>query len=163
MMSKPSHTPKEPPAGRRFFADPKRQQELFKLLAIGASRADAAGKVGTTRRTIWNECDRDPAFKLAVEQAEAEGKVELIKRVFAAGKKDWRAAFAMLQAKYSEWSRNAQDATPNREIIRAYRKLGEQIRNTIPTEYLASLQGLLESHLESLVGCGDEGDDNNGD
>jgi hypothetical protein len=120
-------------------------------------------KLGVTRRTIWNECDRDPDFKRAVEQAEAAGKVELIQCVFQARKKDWRAAFAMLQAKFAEWSRNAHDSTPNREIVKAYRKLGEEIRNTIPAEYLAALQALLERHLESLVGCLDEGDDKNGD
>src|SRR4051812_29677477 len=100
-------TPKQNRASRRFFADPRRAKDLCKLLAIGASRADAAMKLGITRRTIWNECDRDPNFKRAVAQAEATGKLELIKQVFTAGKKDWRAAFAMLQAKYSEWSRNA--------------------------------------------------------
>lgn len=162
-----STKPNGTPADRRFFADPKRRQELLKLLAIGASRADAAMKLGITRRTIWNECERDQAFKRAVEQAEAAGKIELIAALRkAATSNDWRATLAMLQAKYSEWSRNAHDAMPIKALVRMLTKLREAICKAVPVEHHAAVGAAIDVQLQMLVGDDedrDEGGDSDGD
>jgi hypothetical protein len=151
--------PKTTPAARRFFADPKRRQELFDLLAIGASRNDAAGKLGVTRRTIWNECDRDPEFKLAVEQSEAAGKIELIKAIHkAAIEGDWKAAYAMLQSKYFEWSRNAHDAIRLKDLVKLLQGLGEDIREAVPAEHHGALQAPIDAMLVKVLPGGDDDD-----
>jgi hypothetical protein len=147
----------------RFFAEELRRKQFYELLRLGASRSDAAAKLGTCRRTVWNECDRDAEFKIAVEQAEAEGKIFLITCIREAAPKDWRAALAMLQAKYFEWSKSAHDATPNKDLLKAHRLLGETLRGALASEHHAAVQSALDGYLEGLLLGPSDGDDHDGD
>lgn len=76
------------------------RETLLKALKLGVPNATACKAAGIAPATFYAWVLDDEEFKDAVNQARAGGEIELIGAVYRAGQRgDWRAAWALLQAR----------------------------------------------------------------
>lgn len=119
-------------------------QEVLLIIRDGGSRGDAADAVGVSRTLIGKLADNNEAFAAALTQAEALGKLELIKRV-RYGDSNWQSAAWMLERKYrKEFSLNqnpeAEDkvvrvrqVVPNKALLPGGQRAGGDGTQLLPT------------------------------
>lgn len=92
---------KKHPGGRpRKLADKLPREKIYAILSIGGSRTDAAKSLGVSMVTMQSEAKRDPEFLRGMEKAEAQGKLELLRKIKGAA--PWQAAAWMLERKYPQ-------------------------------------------------------------
>lgn len=112
------------------------RKAVLTLLKGGASRADAAAKLGITHETIANEAKRDASFSASLMQAEAEGKIELIGCVQKAAKTEWRAALALLERKwYREWAKRDPESVSPDQLAHVISNVVAVLLTEIPQKY----------------------------
>jgi hypothetical protein len=84
----------------------EQERTFLQLLQLGSYQAQAARKLGLSPSAISMRKARNPAFRAAVEAAEAGLEMGLVAHLVKAAPKDWRAALAMLERRFPErWSR----------------------------------------------------------
>lgn len=86
--------------GPKFKIGPAEEKQIFAILSVGGSLADAADCLGIHRETLINQGKRDPKFSKGMMKAAAKGKISLIRRVGKAPQ--WQAAAWMLERKWGE-------------------------------------------------------------
>lgn len=85
---------------------PEQERMFLQLVQLGSYQAQAARKVGLSPSAISNRKATKPAFRAAVEAAEAGLEMGLVAHLVKAAPKDWRAALAMLERRFPErWAR----------------------------------------------------------
>lgn len=79
---------------------------ICESVQLGMTFKDSANLAGVKEKTAGAWKNRHPYFATAYARAKLKRKQVLIATVRSAAKKDWRAAFAMLQALYpEEWAK----------------------------------------------------------
>ncbi|NLY02367.1 MAG: hypothetical protein GXY83_40295 [Rhodopirellula sp.] len=89
---------------RKPTLDGPKQREVLAILAMGCSRAAAAGYVGCSRDAIGRLAARDPGFASQLARAESLAQIDFMKSIRSATENDkqWRAAAWALERRYPE-------------------------------------------------------------
>lgn len=90
-MSKPGPKPK---------VTPEVMRQVYAVLKVGGSLADAAGVIGCSCRTLRNARRDNPDFSLGIKRAIRDGKVRLLSKMGKA--KAWQAAAWMLERRWGK-------------------------------------------------------------
>ena len=141
-------------AGRpRALADARTRAVLLAVLRVGGSRADAAETIGVTPRTIRAEAQRDPQFLNDLNEAETDGKLNLILTVREAAIDggNWRAAAWLLERRHwQDWGkRHRGDITPE-EFTAAIKRVVSIILQSVPKKLRAEARDKVDEILQCI-------------
>lgn len=79
---------------------------ILHYVESGLSITDACSCSGVSRQAFYRWIKSDHRIKVRMSQAEALGRLELVKRVIRGAEMDWRASAWMLERRYpKEWGR----------------------------------------------------------
>ena len=83
-----------------------RRAALLEALRLGATRSQAAAAAGLSRVTLWRWLQEDPELAAAVEQADGLAELAMIRTLYEASMRDWKAAAFWLERRHpAEWGR----------------------------------------------------------
>lgn len=122
------------------------REQVYHVLRIGGSRADAAIMVGVDRKTILNEERADPVFRHGLLKAEIAGKLAAILVLEEARKKtvDMRtrldaAKFLLTHKHWEEWGLRKPGHLAPDQLADVIGQLQREILMVIPKKYHTKL------------------------
>jgi hypothetical protein len=77
---------------RQSSITPALRRQILKYYGMGGSTAEIERATGTSRRSIGRLAKKDKAFRMAIFQAKAMGKLAVVECFHAAATTDWKAA-----------------------------------------------------------------------
>lgn len=104
--------------GRPTLYSPKVVAKIVAAIKLGNTKEDAARAAGISGDTFFTWQGKHPAFALQVEAAVDAVKPKLVGTVHrAAFKGEWRAALAILERRYPDWSKTTKIEGGDKPII----------------------------------------------
>ncbi len=147
---KPKKASKGPTPKLRDAAD--RTKFLGKLRQYPSLSA-ACSAIGITRRTLYNEMQRDADFAEEVRKADQEGrgKIEHAMYQTAVEGKDVQALKFILERKYWRmWGRRDPESFKFKDIVKWANGLGEALAQRLPVEHQATAMSVIFEQLEQF-------------
>jgi hypothetical protein len=136
---------------RRIFSDNRKRAKVLGFLRAGGSRGDAAKSVGTTHKTLCDECNRDPQFAMALDDAELSGKLRLLRIIQSEAGKNAKYACWLLERKFpNEFGRRAADVVTPAELVSAISMFVSNVTSVIPAECRVDVQRQLTLVIDRL-------------
>jgi hypothetical protein len=123
------------PPVRKLLLDEAKQREICAILAIGGTRRVAALYVGCSVSTITRTANRDPAFALRLEHAEADMEVFQLQNIRQASKSSWNAAAWILERRLPErYGKRGPHTVPLADLQDAFAGAMELVNEALPNE-----------------------------
>lgn len=92
--------------GRPLRMTPQREEAILQGLRLGLPRTVAAQSAGVGKDTLRRHCERKPAFRSAVDEAEAQSQSMLLGIILKVAARalpnTWQAAAWMLERRWPE-------------------------------------------------------------